>query len=243
MVYFDDVTGTNDARDAGCIAHVRPYAEPAAELRADTVARYNFITPDLCHDMHDPCGPSNDGIKQGDDWLASAVPPILASPAYQRAGVPFIVWDEGADGDGPIGLIALSPRAKGGGYANTIRYTHSAAGDAAADLRRGAAPGRRRQRDRFARPLRRARLVAVTRDDRASSQARCDSHGAPGPASDFISTSSSRAIVTRSRRSGRHTPRSARSCGEGEWIGSTLSCWRSSKGWPNSSRSAAWAIR
>ncbi len=126
LVYFDDVTRTNEARNARCIAHMRPYAELAADLRADTAARYNFITPDLCHDMHDPCAPSNDGIKQGDDWLASAVPPILASSAYRRGGVLFVVWDEGAGGDGPIGLIALSPRAEGGGYANTIHYTHSA---------------------------------------------------------------------------------------------------------------------
>lgn len=126
MVYFDDVTGTNDARNTRCIAHVRPYAELASDLRSDTVARYNFITPDLCHDMHDPCGPTNDGVARGDAWLAAAVPHIVASPAYRRGGVLFIVRDEGADGDGPIGLIALSPRAKGGGYANTIRHTHGA---------------------------------------------------------------------------------------------------------------------
>jgi hypothetical protein len=125
LVYFDDVTGANDPRDAGCIAHVRPYAELAADLRADTIARYNFITPDLCHDMHDPCAPTNNGIKQGDDWLAAAVPPILAAPAYRRGGALFITWDEGAGGDGPIGLLALSPQAKGDGYQNTIRYTHS----------------------------------------------------------------------------------------------------------------------
>lgn len=125
MVYFDDVTGTNNPRDPGCIAHVRPYAELAADLRADTVARYNFITPDLCHDMHDPCGPINNGIAQGDTWLAAAVPTILASPAYRRGGALFITWDEGAGGDGPIGMIAVSPRAKGGGYRNTVRYTHS----------------------------------------------------------------------------------------------------------------------
>ena len=27
--------------------------------------------------------------------------------------------------DGPIGLIVLSPDAKGGGYSNTLHYTHS----------------------------------------------------------------------------------------------------------------------
>jgi hypothetical protein len=38
----------------------------------------------------------------------------------------FILWDEGdSDSDGPIGLIALSPFAKGHGYSNSIPYTHS----------------------------------------------------------------------------------------------------------------------
>jgi phosphatidylinositol-3-phosphatase len=39
----------------------------------------------------------------------------------------FILWDEGKHSDGPIGMIALSPKAKGGGYQNTIHYTHSSA--------------------------------------------------------------------------------------------------------------------
>jgi hypothetical protein len=34
--------------------------------------------------------------------------------------------DESEGGDFPIGMIILSPFAKGGGYSNTIHYTHSA---------------------------------------------------------------------------------------------------------------------
>ncbi len=119
MVFFDDVTDNNDPRSAGCIAHVRPYGELAADLRNDTAARYNFITPNLCNDMHD-CS-----VRTGDTWLSHAVPQILDSPAYRRGGAIFITWDEGAGGDGPIGMIVLSPAAKGGGYTNAIHYTHS----------------------------------------------------------------------------------------------------------------------
>ena len=61
----------------------------------------------------------------GDTWLSTEVPKILASQAYLDNGALFITWDEGASGDGPIGMIALSPKAKGGGYANTIPYDHS----------------------------------------------------------------------------------------------------------------------
>lgn len=126
MVYFDDVTDTNDPRSAYCIAHERPYSELATDLAAGTAPRYAFITPDLCHDMHDTCGPTNDPIAQGDTWLAGAVPAILNAAAYRDGGVLFITWDEGEGGsDGPIGLLALSPRAKGHGYQNTIPYTHS----------------------------------------------------------------------------------------------------------------------
>jgi len=125
MVFFDDVTGTNDPNSAYCIAHIRPYNELTTDLRQDRVARYNFITPNLCDDMHDSCAPSYDSVKQGDTWLAQNIPLILDSQAYKNGGIIFITWDEGEGGDGPLGMIVLSPDAKGGGYSNTIHYTHS----------------------------------------------------------------------------------------------------------------------
>src|SRR5437867_2541503 len=108
-----------------CVQHVRPYSELGTDLINDTAARYNFITPDLCHDMHDACAPLNDPVQQGDTWLSTEVPKILASQAYANDGALFILWDEAVTGDGPIGMIVLSPKAKGGGYQNTIHYTHS----------------------------------------------------------------------------------------------------------------------
>jgi hypothetical protein len=141
MVFFDDVTKGGRSDSAICIAHVRPYAELAHDLTSThTTARYNFITPDLCDDMHgyfQPvpltfCLPS---VASGDMWLASAVPLILRSPAYLQGGVLFITWDEGnaplisldnddQASDGPIGLLVLSPYARAG-YHNSIHYTHS----------------------------------------------------------------------------------------------------------------------
>jgi hypothetical protein len=125
FVYFDDVTSNQSATSPTCLAHVRPYTELATDLQSNTVARYNFITPNDCHNMHDSCSALNDPVKQGDTWLQNNLPAILNSPAYQNGGAVFITWDEAAAGDGPIGLIALSPSAKGHGYANAIRYTHS----------------------------------------------------------------------------------------------------------------------
>ena len=124
MVFFDDVTDANDPRSAHCIAHVRPLTELVPALHADSVARYVFITPDLCHDMHNSSGCATpDPVRNGDDWLRSLVPEILASAAYRR-GVLLITWDESENGDFPIGMIALSPFAKGGGHASTVHTTH-----------------------------------------------------------------------------------------------------------------------
>jgi hypothetical protein len=126
FVYFDDVTDTNNVNGAYGIAHIRPYTELAADLASNTVARYNFITPSLCDDMHDSCDPIYDPIRQGDNWLASEVPRILSSRAYSNCGALFIAWDESYDdADTRVGMIVLSPLARGGGYTNSIYYTHS----------------------------------------------------------------------------------------------------------------------
>ncbi len=125
MVFFDDVTNTNNPNSSNCISHIRPYTELATDLQQNTEPNYSFITPNLCNDMHDSCAPLNDPVKQGDTWLSQNLPTILNSQAYMNGGIVFITWDEGEGGDGPIGMIVLSNNAKGGGYSNTIQYTHS----------------------------------------------------------------------------------------------------------------------
>jgi hypothetical protein len=128
MVFFDDVTDGNSTTSSYCIQHVRPYSELAGDLASGNVARYNFITPNLCDDMHGDwsCFPwFTDLIKLGDDWLGAQVPMLLASSAYQNGGALFITWDESEGGDVPIGMIVLSPVGKGHGYSNNVAYTHS----------------------------------------------------------------------------------------------------------------------
>jgi phosphatidylinositol-3-phosphatase len=130
MVYFDDVTNTNNTGSTYCIANVRPYSELAGDLQSNVVTRYNFITPDLCDEMHGNTGcPSGNLITQGDTWLSTNLPTILNSQAYSNGGAIFITWDEGesptGDSDGPIGMIVISRLAKGSGYSNTVHYTHS----------------------------------------------------------------------------------------------------------------------
>jgi hypothetical protein len=131
MVFFDDVTGGNDPHSARCIAHMRPLGELANDLRNGKTARYNFITPNNCNDMHSSCEPLRNPIRQGDDFLAAVVPKILESAAYRDDGVLFITWDEAEMtpdcvlGDCPVGLLAFSPLAKGGGFISTHVYDHS----------------------------------------------------------------------------------------------------------------------
>lgn len=116
--YFTDVTNNNNSTSANCISHERPFTQLITDLQNNTVAHYNFITPNLTDDMH------NGTIQQGDAWLSQQVPVIMNSQAYKNGGVIFITWDEGEGDDGPIGMIVISSFAKKN-YANNIHYDHS----------------------------------------------------------------------------------------------------------------------
>src|SRR5205807_6307389 len=123
FVYFDDIY----LDPANCTNHIRPYTELARDLTNNTVARYNFITPNLCDDMHGSasCPPGN-RIQQGDTWLSAEIPRIMASQAYRNNGAIIITWDEGtANVAGPFATMVLSPWAKTG-YTMSNRLDHTA---------------------------------------------------------------------------------------------------------------------
>jgi phosphatidylinositol-3-phosphatase len=125
FVFFTDIVGSPpSATNATCMKHVVPYTSLQGDLSGGTVAQYNFISPNLCDDMHTDCG-SGDTIKQGDDWLSAQLPIIMGSSAYKNNGAIFITWDESEGGEVPIGMIVLSPKAKGAGYQSTTKYYHS----------------------------------------------------------------------------------------------------------------------
>jgi hypothetical protein len=126
FLYFSDV-----ANSTTCTANVRPYSELATDFANNTVPQYVFITPNLCHDMHYPSPngcTTSDPILEGDNWLSTEVPKILASVAYQNGGALFITWDQSEQvgllpGGGHVPMIVMSPAARGGGYQSTISYT------------------------------------------------------------------------------------------------------------------------
>jgi phospholipase C len=112
FIYFDDIR-TNPAR---CSASVVPFSQFTTDLRSGSTPNFVWITPDMCHDMHD-CS-----VNQGDTWLQSVVPTILQSAAWQQGGVLFITWDEGttsAAGGGHVATVVVSPRVTAGSISST----------------------------------------------------------------------------------------------------------------------------
>ena len=63
-------------------------------LTHNSLPNFVWLTPDKCHDMHDNCYGTQ--VLTGDRWIASWVPRIIHSSAYQGGGTAiFITWDEG----------------------------------------------------------------------------------------------------------------------------------------------------
>ncbi|HUZ83767.1 MAG TPA: alkaline phosphatase family protein [Gaiellales bacterium] len=83
---------------AACPASDRPLGTPtrgplATALRSGRLARYVFIAPDRCHDMHD-CS-----VTVGDAWVSWWVNAIVRSRVYRdQSTVVFITVDEGTGG-------------------------------------------------------------------------------------------------------------------------------------------------
>jgi phosphatidylinositol-3-phosphatase len=74
--------------------YIRVRAQCAAQdvpLRGarGVTARFTFVTPNLCHDMHS-CP-----VRDGDRWLAGWLPSLLRTRQYRSGSmVVFITWDE-----------------------------------------------------------------------------------------------------------------------------------------------------
>jgi acid phosphatase len=103
-----------------CDSHVVSSSNMVTDLRNGDLANYTWITPNMCNDMHD-CS-----IGTGDAWLAGLVPKILASPAWDRNSVLFIVFDEGttaSGGGGRIPFLVVSGRTPAGLKVGTT-YNH-----------------------------------------------------------------------------------------------------------------------
>jgi acid phosphatase len=96
---------TRIARHRARCRHVVPLARLYVDERARTLPRFVWITPNLCHDMHD-CAPAT-----GDRFLARLVPPLLH--ALGPRGLLVLTWDEGTSDNGCCRLAS-------GGHIATI---------------------------------------------------------------------------------------------------------------------------
>jgi hypothetical protein len=134
FVFFQDVAGNPpDKNAAACAEHHRAYSTSTlkADLAADDVADYTFITPNLCNDMHgavcsNGClfGSVTTGrcVKAADDWLAAIVPSILGY-VDAHGGVLMIVWDE-PESSGAQPFVIVGPHVKPG-YSSPVSFSHS----------------------------------------------------------------------------------------------------------------------
>ena len=107
-ISFTDIS-TSPARCANITDFT--HFDPAA-------ADFEFITPNMCHDMHD-CP-----IATGDAFLRDFVPTILNSPAWQQGGVLFITWDENEGRSGNhVPTLVISPNVAQG-FQSNVAHDH-----------------------------------------------------------------------------------------------------------------------
>jgi hypothetical protein len=94
-----------DMARPGWCRRIVPLRALSTDERAGALPRFIWITPDLCHDMHD-CP-----VSVGDRFLSRLVPPLLR--ALGPRGLLILTWDEGSSNDGCCRLAS-------GGHVATI---------------------------------------------------------------------------------------------------------------------------
>jgi phosphatidylinositol-3-phosphatase len=87
FVYYTSVV-----RNPGLCARVVPLTQIRTDERSRALPRFIWITPNLCHDMHD-CSTAT-----GDRFLAGAIPPLLRSLGPRSLLI--LTWDEGDSDNG-----------------------------------------------------------------------------------------------------------------------------------------------
>ncbi|HMA69949.1 MAG TPA: alkaline phosphatase family protein [Xanthobacteraceae bacterium] len=146
QVFFTDSNGGDDPTPANPLSHnYAPLQQLFVDLANNTVADYNWISPNQFNDQHTALtggfmGLTGDAanIRQGDNFLSIVVPAIMASRAYRDRGAIIIWWDESEqdtananpdDLNHTIGEIVISPLAhpnvNGVPFASQVFLTHS----------------------------------------------------------------------------------------------------------------------
>jgi phosphatidylinositol-3-phosphatase len=87
FMYYDDIV-RSPSRCRGVVG----FGALASDLRRGTLPAFSFISPNLCHDMHD-CG-----VATGDRFLSGLVPQLLHELGPH--GFLVVTWDEGSSDAG-----------------------------------------------------------------------------------------------------------------------------------------------
>ncbi|MDB5174016.1 MAG: phosphoesterase [Phycisphaerales bacterium] len=131
MAFFSDTATQN----------VAPLGQLATDLANNTVAKYNWISPNQYNDMHSSLNTNftyngvtythntdQQAIAIGDNFLSQIVPQIEASQAFKNNGA-IVIWnDETEGGDGPgftSTEIVISPLAVGNAFSSNVAMNHS----------------------------------------------------------------------------------------------------------------------
>ena len=124
FMYFEPIRLNRER----CSRSVVPLTQLYADLAANDLPAYIFITPNLCNDAHD-CE-----LPVADQWLQGLM--LLLQPVLEAASEPYLIiltWDEG-QGDhsccglpeqagGRIATILVSPQVRAG-FEDDTPYTH-----------------------------------------------------------------------------------------------------------------------
>jgi phosphatidylinositol-3-phosphatase len=146
QVFFTDSNGGNDSTTNNPLRlQYAPLQQLFDDLANNTVADYNFITPNQFNDMHTALtggfqGLTGDAanIRQGDNFLQQIIPVIMASKAYKENGV-IIIWFDESEGDAAgdnaddfnhtVAEIVISKKAhknvNGVPFASAVNLSHS----------------------------------------------------------------------------------------------------------------------
>jgi acid phosphatase len=89
FIHYDNIRS-----DPSRCNRIVPYSQLSTDLSQGTVPDFVWITPNMCHDMHDPCGLSL--VRAGDEWLSAEVPKVqnFCVASHSRCLI-IITFDEG----------------------------------------------------------------------------------------------------------------------------------------------------
>jgi acid phosphatase len=120
FIYYNGVRN-----DPARCAKIVPFGQFAADLNANKLPNYIWITPNMQDDAHDG------SLADADAWMKSWAPRILASSAWRDDGALFVTFDEGKSdgaccddaGGGQVVTLVISPLGKPS-YRSSVAYDH-----------------------------------------------------------------------------------------------------------------------